>query len=101
MSLKSNNRFHYEYDMALTRDDFLRLLPVAVAHAPYRIDGDEISGNDAKLAWHITLEPRPVRRIALLALPALDVKIVIDTASSEAAKHFIERFLLGFQRAGG
>ena len=91
-------KLHYE--MGITRAEFLRLLPAAVGHAPFRIEGDEIHG-DGALSWRIKLRERPQRRIALIALPVLDVELDIDAPSGTEAKAFIDRFLLGFQRAGG
>jgi hypothetical protein len=52
-------------------------------------------------SWRIKLREMPQRRIALLALPVLDVELVIDAPSGTEAKAFLDRFLLGFQRAGG
>lgn len=91
-------KLHYE--MGITRADFLRLLPAAVGHAPFRFEGDEIHGDGAP-SWRIKLREMPKRRIALLALPVLDVELVIDAPSGTEAKAFVRRFLLGFQRAGG
>ena len=91
-------KLHYE--MGITRADFLRLLPAAVGHAPFRFEGDEIHGAGAP-SWRIRLREMPQRRIALIALPVLDVELVIDAPSGTEAKAFVDRFLLGFQRAGG
>ena len=91
-------KLHYE--MGITRAEFLRLLPAAVGHAPFRIEGDEIRGDGAP-SWRIKLREMPKRRIALVALPVLDVELVIDAPSGTEAKAFVDRFLLGFQRAGG
>jgi len=91
-------KLHYE--MGITRAEFLRLLPVAVGHAPFRFEGDEIHGDGAP-SWRIKLREMPKRRIALVAVPVLDVELVIDAPSATEAKAFVDRFLLGFQRAGG
>lgn len=86
--------------MSITRADFLRLLPAAVGQAPFCFEGDEIRGDGAP-SWRIKLREMPQRRIALLALPVLGVELVIDAPSGTEAKAFLDRFLLGFQRAGG
>ena len=85
--------------MALTRDEFLRLLPVAVNHAGYQVIENVISQVDGK--WNITLERKPALRIALLVMPVLGVTVEITDATPERANRFIARFLLGYQRAGG
>jgi len=91
-------KLHYE--MGITRADFLRLLPAAVGHAPFRFEGDEIHGDGAP-SWRIKLREMPERRIARIALPVLEVELVVDAPSGTEAKAFVDRFLLGFQRAGG
>ena len=91
-------KLHYE--MGITRAEFLRLLPAAVGHATFRIDGDEIHGDGAP-SWQIKLRELPMRRIALVALPVLDVELVVDSPSGAEAQAFVDRFVLGFQRAGG
>jgi hypothetical protein len=85
--------------MALTRDEFLRLLPVAVNHAEYRVTANAISDNGGE--WRITLETKPELRIALLVMPVLGVTLEITNAAPEKTIRFIERFVLGYQRAGG
>jgi hypothetical protein len=87
--------------MALTRADFLRLLPVAVGHAPYRVGDAEIVGDGGGLEWRIRIEERAGRPFGPVALPVLAVTIVLDGATADAARAFVDRFLLGFQRAGG
>ena len=91
-------KLHYE--MGISRAEFLRLLPAAVGHAPFRVEGDEIHGDGAP-SWRIKLREMPKRQIALVALPVLDVELVIDAPSGANAQAFVDRFLLGFQRAGG
>jgi len=85
--------------MGITRVEFLRLLPVAVSHAAYRIEGDDIAADDD--AWWIRLEEQPGRRFGAVVLPVLAVTLVLGAMSGEEARIFVERFLLGYQRAGG
>ena len=89
-----------QYEMGITRADFLRLLPAAVGHAPFRVEGDEIHGDGAP-SWRIRLRELPKRRIGLVALPVLGVDLVIEAPAGIEAQAFVDRFLLGFQRAGG
>ena len=87
--------------MALTRADFLRLLPVAVGNEPYRVEGDDIVAAGAAIAWRIRIEERSGRPFGPVALPVLAVTLAFEAASGGEAGAFVERFLLGFQRAGG
>lgn len=87
--------------MALTRGEFLRLLPVAVGNAPYRVQGEEIASDGGSPAWRIRLEERPARAFGPVAIPVLAVTLFIEDPAEEAAHSFVARFLLGYQRAGG
>ena len=86
--------------MALTRADFLRLLPVAV-QGPFQVDGDQISGGSGELSWQITLTSLEPRRIALLVLPRLHVELDLHSTNPAVTAAWLQRFMLGFQRAGG
>ena len=87
--------------MALTRADFLRLLPVAVGHEPYRVENGDIVALEGASTWRIRLEERPGRPFGPVALPVLGVTLFLDRQSADEAHAFVARFLLGFQRAGG
>ena len=91
---------HYRYEMSLTRADFLRLLPVAVGNAPWRIEGADIMAGEGP-AWRIRLDERPGRPFGPVRLPVLDVTIDLEGVPAADRAAFIGRFLLGFQRAGG
>jgi hypothetical protein len=87
--------------MTITRAEFLRLLPVAVGHAPWRVAGDRIESAGPPPAWRIRLEERPGRAFGPVALPVLAVTIELAGATEAQRAAFRARFLLGFQRAGG
>lgn len=88
------------YEMALTRAEFMRLLPVAV-QAGFEVSGDEVRGQSDEVAWRIALAELEPRRIALLTLPRLKVTVQLDTCNPSSADEWLRRFLLGYQRAGG
>lgn len=87
--------------MTLTREDFLRLLPGAVGHAPWRIEDDLITGEGTRPSWRIRLHERPGRRFGPVQLPVLGVTLQVADATPAERAAFVDRFLLGFQRAGG
>jgi hypothetical protein len=87
--------------MSLTRAEFLRLLPVAVGHAAWRIEGDDIAGEGTRPSWRIRLDKMPGRRFGAAELPVLDVTLDLEDATESDYAAFVRRFLLGFQRAGG
>ncbi len=92
--------FRRDFEMALTRADFLRLLPAAVGGAPFRVEGDEVVSLGSP-AWRIRIEPRPGRAFGPVEIPMLAVSLTGDALAPAEAQAFVDRFLLGFQRAGG
>jgi hypothetical protein len=93
--------FRRDFDMALTREDFLRLLPVAVGGSAFSVQGGEIASAGSGPAWRIRLEPRPGRAFGPVRIPVLAVSLTMEGATEAQARAFVDRFLLGFQRAGG
>ena len=91
----------HRYEMTIARADFLRLLPFAVGGNPYRIEGDEIASVGSAPAWRIRMAEQPGRPFGPVALPVLAVTLDVDGAKPDEARAFVERFLLGYQRAGG
>ncbi len=92
------------FEMGITRAEFLRLLPLAVGADPIRDEGtarEAYRGRAGGVAWRIALDERPPRRIALLALPVLEVTVSLRAPRPEAMQEFVARFLLTYQRAGG
>jgi hypothetical protein len=87
--------------MALTREDFLRLLPVAVGGAAFRVQGGRIDSLGCDPAWRIRLEPGSGRAFGPVRIPVLAVALTIEGATDAQAAAFVDRFLLGYQRAGG
>ena len=93
-------REQHELEMALTQAEFLRLLPVAVGTS-FQMIGSRVSGTQHGIAWDIDLFHLPPRRIALLELPRLRVTVALDAEDAVHAKAWMDRFMLGYQRAGG
>jgi len=89
------------FEMGITRAEFLRLLPAAVGHSPYRVEGNDILAEGAAPAWRIRVEERPGRAFGGVTVPVLAVTLGLDALAAPQAHAFVERFLLGYQRAGG
>ena len=87
-------------EMGVTREEFLRTLPAAVAPLPWELDGDRVLIHHPAGSIRITLFPRPPRRIAALRLPVLGVTFQF-TVPSAARRAFMTRFDLAFHRGGG
>lgn len=84
-----------KWEMGITREEFLRLLPHV---GPFELRGNVATGIEGAIAWQATFEPRAPRRIAGLSIPVLAVNLEVR---GEGAPAFIDRFLLAYQRAGG
>ena len=94
-------RGEHRFEMALTRAEFLRLLPLAVGQVQLRVGAECIEGCTDDVQWTIRIVERPERRIAALALPVLDVTLDCAAVEPDGVKRFVERFLAAYQRAGG
>ncbi len=89
------------FEMSITRDDFLRLLPAAVNHAPFSVEGERIEHRDADRSWRIRLAALPDLRIGLVRLERHQVVLSLAGYGEEEADAFMRRFELYFRRGGG
>jgi hypothetical protein len=87
--------------MTISRDAFVRNLPGAVAHAPFRAHGDDFVHDGAERGWRIRLTRLPDRVIASLALERHAVEIYLRGYDAAGERAFLERFELHFRRGGG
>ncbi len=88
-------------EMTIARDAFLRNLPGAVAHAPLRVQGDEIVHDAVPPRWRIRLTPLPARTIGALALERHAVEIRLRGFDAASERAFLDRFEAYFRRGGG
>lgn len=93
--------WHRSYEMTISREEFLRLLPGAVGEADYREEGDGFAYGDAKRGWSLRLEALPTLRHGTLALPRHRVEIRLTGYDSTEADAFLSYFESRFQRGGG
>jgi len=89
------------WEMSISREEFLRTLPAAVAGAHFRVEGELISYGDASRGWHIRLVPMKALKIGLLDLPRHDVHISLIGYLEPEGKAFLERLEVYFRRGGG
>ena len=87
--------------MTISREAFLRNLPGAVAHAPYRAQGDEFVHEDTGRGWRIRCSRLPDRKIASLVLERHAVEIRLTGYDAAGERAFLDRFELHFRRGGG
>ncbi|WP_243316600.1 hypothetical protein [Geothrix paludis] len=89
-----------DLEMAISREEFLRLLPGAVG---YFAEGEEglFRGADGAGPWTIRLVPLADLRLGSVVLPRHRVEVRLAGCPAEAAQAFLARLLRGFMRGGG
>ena len=90
-------RFPLAYDATTTREDFVRLLPLATGDAQYRETDDGFRGK----GWSVRLTRIPPLEIGLVRLERHRVEIEFDGLTAEEQHRFMRRFTLYYQRGGG
>ncbi|MDD3447399.1 MAG: hypothetical protein PHF72_00035 [Gammaproteobacteria bacterium] len=88
-------------EMGLDRAEFLRLLPAALGHDHYTVEGETIRVEHPAGAVEIRLHPTRTRRIALLAIPATRVEFRFGRLSEAERGALLERFDRYYQKGGG
>lgn len=87
--------------MTLTRAEFLRLLPLAVAGAPFEADGGLLTCIDLERGWRITLTRLPDLTHGSLRLERQRVTFAFRGYAAEEIAAFFRRFDQYFARGGG
>jgi hypothetical protein len=90
-----------DQEMSISRGDFLRVLPEAVAPDRFLVDGDAIRRQGGDRSWRMVLRPLADRCLGRLRLPCVRVQIYLRGYSPAESHSFLERFELYFRRAGG
>ena len=88
-------------DMSISREDFVRLLPIALGRSPFEEQDNFFTGQDGLRHWEIRLIPLADQCLGSVVLPCHRVEIQFDGYPDEAAEAFMARFHRGFQRGGG
>ena len=89
-------------DMALTRADFFRGLPVAMGEEPYEVEGDRVTTGEGARQLSISIRPLPPRRLGgLLALDHCEVVLTFTGWDAAAQAAFLKTFDRAYQRGGG
>ena len=92
---------HLHRDMGCTRAEFISWLPGATRQAPFQIDGEVVTVMTHGGRVQISLEEKPPRRIALIALPVLGVTFYFRDLDELTRNDFIAHFDLYTRRGGG
>jgi hypothetical protein len=87
--------------MTISREEFLRSLPGAVADVPFEVAGGVIRHRGTDRSWRIELEPLRDLALGALALPRHRVVVHLEGYDVTAARRWLERFELHYRRGGG
>jgi len=87
--------------MGMTRREFMRTLPAAVAPLLSRTRPEGVVIEHPAGEIRIVLQEGPERRIAALSLPVLLVSFRFSGLSGDQRGAFMDRFDLSFHRGGG
>ena len=87
-------------EMGLDVEEFLRLLPSAVAPHPFHSGDTGITVCHTEGEVRIELQPMPDRRIGALSLPVTRVTIHSRVSESRLGD-FLDHFDLRYQKGGG
>jgi hypothetical protein len=88
-------------ELGLTHAEFHRLLPPAIAHRPYAVDGATVRIDDGNRAVTIELGPQRHRAIASLRIPYVEARFTFAGFAAAERAAFMARFERYFQRGGG
>ncbi len=88
-------------EMTITQAEFLRLLPAAVAGAPFDFSHGVFNHGDERRGWRITLTPLPDLTHGLIRLERQRAVFAFRGHSDDEITAFFRRFDLYFARGGG
>ena len=90
-------KFPLAYDATTTREDFVRLLPLATGGQEFR----EVEGVFSGQGWSLRLTRIPPLEIGLVRLERHRVEIEFNGLTVAEQNRFMRRFALHYQRGGG
>ena len=88
-------------EMGITHAEFFRVMGRALENRNHRFSQTGVSIEDLGKSLEITLSEERERRIALMAIPATDVRLEFDGYSQEEIDATVTWFDRWFQRGGG
>ncbi len=91
-----------EREMGCTREELLRWLPGAAAHAGARVEGEGLTLSfPAGGRVQVSLHEAPPRRIGVVAIPVLVVRFTFVDLDLARRTEFVARFDAYTRRGGG
>jgi len=88
-------------EMTITHEDFIRLLPKALADYKFEISAQSIHITMETGAVVIRLMSEDTRKIGALELPVIHITFSFENISQNETQKFFDKFDLAFQKGGG
>lgn len=95
------DEFVLTWQMAISREEFLRCLPAAVDFAPFQIEGNAIECGDCKRGWRMALTALPDLCVGALRLQRHNVEFRFVGYPPAEVRAFVSRMEVYFRRGGG
>ena len=92
---------NFTREMGLSRREFMRTLPAAIAPLNFQPDEKTISIDHPGGNVQIRLQEMPDRRIGAIQIPKTSVEFRFFGLNEDERSYFMHRFDLHFQRGGG
>lgn len=93
--------FIVQKEMALTHADFFRIIPKALGTDAFEKTGTGVVLADGEKRLEIAVGPERVRKIALMEVPACDVRLEFTAYSDDEREVALFLFDRMFQKGGG
>ena len=87
--------------MALTHADFFRIIPRALGTEGFERTDIGVVLEDGDRCLEITLGSERIRKIALMKIPACDIRLEFSGYTGAERKAALHQFDLMFQKGGG
>lgn len=87
--------------MSISKSEFLRILPHALAGATFDATGDLFVHTEAERSWRITLKPLPPQDLGSVRLERHVVEWRFSGYTEQEIAMVLERFDVCFRRGGG
>ena len=91
----------FRREMAITHQEFFRLLPAAVKLLSYKITGNVIDIGEGARTVSIELENETVRKVSSLSLPVTRLSITFNGYNEQDIEAFMKQFERAYQKGGG
>ena len=88
-------------EMTITRTDFFRLLPKALASYKFKISDSSIQVTMETGVVIIRLLQETTRKVGAMELPVTHITFNFENTSDEEMQKFFEKFDLVYQKGGG